>query len=227
MRQELSPAFVQAMIWLAAVAVVALVAAVAFTAHQPPEQPEEAAEAQLRLGEAPPAESGEAGGEAIMEGETSPAPLDEPTQDSGSPRPPAPPPVIPESLRPDLDAPGRLDRPPEPPKPEPPKRVPKPKGITEDQFVEVSALMILARESFTDTPEGRKSLAEACDAILEERGIDKEAFEAYSDYLAADPETRQRIRDRMLERADELRAPRIEIEVRPTPRLPSERSPSR
>lgn len=223
MRQQLSPGFIQAMIWLAAAVVVAFVAAALFTVQRPPAQPGETPSVAPTAAQPPAAEplqpepetAAEEGAEVRR---PSPAVIEEPAEESEGSGPPERPPLVPESLRPDFDGPRRVERPPEPPQPEVPKRVPKPRGITEDQFVEASALMILARDSFTDTPEGRRSLEKACDGVLEERGIDKAAFEAYSEYLAGDAEARQRVRKRFLERADELRAPRVEVEVRPTPR---------
>jgi hypothetical protein len=217
MRDKLSPGFIQAMIWLAAVAFVALVAAIALTTNLSPESSNQALDAEPSVAQPPSPEAPEPGVEDEPEvSRPSAGELDESTAEVESAGPPKPPPVIPDSLRPEYDRPRRGAPPAEPP--EPPERRPRPKGITENQFIEASALMVVARESFTDTPEGRKSLAQACDGILQERDIDKQVFEAYSDYLATDPETRERIRDRILERADELREPMIEVKVHPRPR---------
>ncbi len=221
MKDKLSPGFIQAMIWLAAVAFVALVAAIAFTLNPPPESSDQGLDTEQSVTQPPSPEAGEPEPGAAVEDEPevsgpSAGGLGESTGAVEGAEPPTPPPIIPESLRPEYDRPRRGAPAAEPP--EPPKRQPRPKGITEAQFIEASALMVLARESFTDTPEGHKSLETACDGILEERDIDKQVFEAYSNYLATNPETRERIRDRILERADELRAPRVEVEVKPRPR---------
>jgi hypothetical protein len=83
--------------------------------------------------------------------------------------------------------------------------------------------MVLAREAFADTPEGRESLEKACDRILMDRGIDRDDFEAYTGKLAADDKRRTRIQNRILERVDQLQALEVTAGVSPTPRAPSAR----
>jgi hypothetical protein len=80
--------------------------------------------------------------------------------------------------------------------------------LTEQRFVEISALMVLAGESFTDSEIGRKSLEVACQAILEENGVDRAEFERMSEEIAADPTRRAQVEDRVCERVDRLGRPR-------------------
>lgn len=215
MKGRPSPAFVQAVIWIAAVAVVATVAAIAFTVNQPSPVEEEGGS---------PAAPVVRPGPLSVEDVESPVPPDD-ELDSAPPSEEyvPPPPIIPDERLPHHDALEVTSRPSEPRRPERKAPPPRPSGINETQFVEASALMILASEAFADTPEDKKSLEKVCEAILKDRGIERKTFEAYRDYLVGDDERRDRVHDRIIERVDELQAPTVRVEVGPLPKGPSAR----
>jgi hypothetical protein len=84
----------------------------------------------------------------------------------------------------------------------------RPQELTEDLFVELSAEMVRAAESFTDSEVGQKALAQACESILRDHGVKREDFEKMSKEIAADPERTADVRDRVYERVDALAQPK-------------------
>lgn len=102
----------------------------------------------------------------------------------------------------------------------------RPQELTEELFVELSAQMMLAAESFTNSKVGQKSLEQACESILQAHGVKRADFEKMSDEIASDPKRTADVRDRVYERVDALGQPdgiRMESRSMPSvnPRRPS------
>jgi len=88
--------------------------------------------------------------------------------------------------------------------------VPRPSGpreLTEALFVELSAQMLVAADSFTDSEVGQRSFERACEGILAQHGVSRADFEKLEAEIAGDATRQARIVDEVLDRADRLRHP--------------------
>jgi len=92
----------------------------------------------------------------------------------------------------------------------------RPQPVTEELFVEISAEMLVAADSFTDSDVGQRSFERACEGILQQHGVARADFEGLEAQIAADPERQARVVDLTLERADQLRHP-TNVRVGPSP----------
>ena len=88
-----------------------------------------------------------------------------------------------------------------------PSRPEGPQTLTEALFIEISALMYVAQDSFTDSDVGQRSYERACEGILERQGVSRADFERMSDEIGKDSRREARVVDAVLERADQLRHP--------------------
>ncbi len=114
---------------------------------------------------------------------------------SPGPQPPAeaPTPALP-SDQPRPPASGPATAPPAPPQ-----------ELTEGLFIELSAQMLVAADSFTDSDVGRRSFERACEGILAQQGVSRADFDRMEEEIAQDPQRQARVVDRALERADQIR----------------------
>ncbi|HJN15975.1 MAG TPA: hypothetical protein QGH10_10810 [Armatimonadota bacterium] len=209
MKKPLSPAKVQALIWLGAAVVAAIFAAIAWpilTKVPEPEPPAFAAEpapATTELAEraaAPATEEADllAIDEPIADPPVEPAPAPDPPSVTGPAR----------AVEPAASDRSRGDQ-----------------ALTEKQFVDVSAMLILASEWATEAGDGQEALDQASDSILRRRGIDKAEFEAMSESIAQDPERLERILDEIETRVTALRVGGIDIGTLREPHRPGRPAP--
>jgi hypothetical protein len=134
----------------------------------------------------------------------------------------APPTVL---VSPEVASPVRPANPAPPALPDSPAATPntspapaRPQRLTEDLFVELSAEMVRAAESFTNSKVGQQALGQACEGILRAHGVKRADFEKMSNEIASDPKRAAEVRDRVYERVDALEQPdRVRVESRSTP----------
>jgi hypothetical protein len=82
-----------------------------------------------------------------------------------------------------------------------------PQELTEALFVEISAQMLVAADSFTASEVGQRSFERACEGILEDHGVPRADFEKMEAEISGDPSRQARIVDEVLECADRMRHP--------------------
>ncbi len=191
MRKPLSPATIQAFIWVTAAALVGLVVVVALAVNRPAHPPTEP----------PPPPAAQSLSPAM------PAPVPDgagqPTTPPGAPALPGPQTT---TIRPH-GPPGRR----------PPTGGSAPTKLTEDVYLDLAAMMILIAEATPQGPDAQKAMEQALKSLLIQKGVDEAAFRKYSDEVTADPKRRARLQRLVLMRADQLRV--VNPTVRPVPGL--------
>jgi hypothetical protein len=93
----------------------------------------------------------------------------------------------------------------------------KPRELTEDLFIELSAQMLVAADAFTSSEVGKKSFERACEGILGKQGVSRPEFDQFEAQIAQDPQRQARVVDRVLERADQMRHHPTNVRVHSSP----------
>ncbi len=196
MNKPLSPEVVQALIWIVAVVIVIVAGVVAFAINRPAPAPAKVPAAATQP--APPGQSTQPAQPAAPGGP--PGQPSSPTQPPGTP---SPPPGTTRGQR----APTQMNMRSGTSSGLPPMNPPPPGSVkvTEDIYIDIAAKMLLIAEGAARTANVQKAAEQAYKDLLINRGVSEADFRKYSDAVAGDPKRRDRIKQLILARADQLR----------------------
>jgi len=79
--------------------------------------------------------------------------------------------------------------------------------LTEDLFVELSALMLIASASFDESEAGQMAFEQVCEDIVTQHGVAPDEFRRMSEEIGRDPARSEEIRNRVFERVSQLSLP--------------------
>lgn len=88
-----------------------------------------------------------------------------------------------------------------------------PGALTEEQFIEISARVLLGVAAIQDRPDAKSLIPPLMEKVLRDAKVSEDDFEAFAQRIYADPERSKQVGDAILERVEKKTTPQMRVRV--------------